>query len=1110
VSTTFNPGQLDAVEARADRIVVSAGAGSGKTRVLVQRFVDRVLERERAGEPSPLRSVLLITFTDKAAGELTERVRRTLLDAGRADLAREVDGAWISTIHSFCARIVRRHALELGVDVGFAVLADPRSGLERAAAFERAVRTCVDDPVSGEEVASLVEEGVQALRSTILAAYDRARSKGVPVASVVAARPTGLGEALSVLARTLEEVLPAYRGLGETATVAGNLASFAALREEIPAMQGMSAERASAAASALGRYRGALRGNEEMKTLTGTVNEALAEAVQAAVDAIAGQRAEAWRTVLVEFAEEYERSKAAQGVLDFEDLQLLTRRLWSERPDIVERIGSRFVEVMVDEFQDINPLQLQVIAPISRGSQCVVGDVQQSIYRFRDADVGLLEEKRRSAEDAQDARACRLTVNYRSDARLLQGLNGIFGSADFFGDDYLTLESGAGPDEGLGWPDSAPRIEGLIVDKTRCPDKDWREVEALALASRLSAIVEEGWAQADDIVVLVRASTTMPVYVDALRAAGFDVIAPSSGGFYATPEYADVRALLRVLANPLDDEGVLALLAGGLGGLSDDALLALSRPRAEGGLWGALQERGMSLSEADSRRAGTVSDTIGRLLGMRGRLRLADAILHAASVLGPDGGLFERPDAWANVRKIVRLTTEFEGTGVGDPAAFLRHLDDRETYVPREPAGGLAAEGAGAVRVMTVHAAKGLEFPVVAVADLGHQPPNKYPSFLLAADGERLLAVSRGPEKASADKLPKASAWLAAIEAEKALDLAEAKRVFYVACTRAEQALILAGSVDAPDAAPEGVASVWVLDAARRMGDAGSGLLKVDLLGADDVPATHEPASATHSGDENETDTAPAPRLPESGPIAAPREVSYTALALYDRCAYRFFAERMLCVGSLDIPKPEDPKAFGSALHAALELVARGETVDDAALSRLAAAHGLPETALERLSAAREAVRRSGLEPLIAAGRPETEFAIAVEGGVVRGTMDLLSVADGRATVLDYKTGMTWDASGARYSAQAEVYALALLDAGVQAVEVRFVHVEAGCEEATYAFGPIDAQRIRSGIEGTLARMSEGEFPPLRAYDFVLCADCPVSGGLCRVVHPHTRAKRTT
>lgn len=1104
----LNPGQREAVDTRAERVVVSAGAGSGKTRVLVQRFVDRVLECEKAGRPSPLRSVLLITFTDKAAGELTERVRSTLLSLGRPDLAREVDGAWISTIHSFCARIVRRHALELGVDVGFGVLTDPRGGIERSEAFERATRLCLETPDVREPISALVTEGVQDLRSTVLGAYDRARSRGVSPHDVEVPRPREFRADLDALARVLEERLPEYEGLLSSTTSHTNFAGYRTLRDEIPRVRDIKDDRARAeAAIGLGVHRGAMTVGGRTKELTASINEALAAVVQAAVDAVAAHRAADWRALLVAFADEYEAAKRAAAVLDFEDLQLLTLRLWRERPDIAERVGEQFVEIMVDEFQDTNPLQMQVIEPISRGGQCVVGDVQQSIYRFRDADVGLLLGKRERADADAGGQACRLTVNYRSDARLLAGLNAVFGSEDFFGSDYLVLESGATQDS--PWPADAPVIEGLIVDKSACPEKDWREVEARAVAGRLREVVDAGWATPSEVVVLLRASTTMPIYVSALKDAGFDVVAPSSGGFYATPEYADVRALLRAIADPLDDEGMLALLAGGFGGISDDGLLALAGAREHSGFWGALCERSDVLSGRDAVRASRLRETLGVLHDQRGRLQLADAILYAVAAIGANGGLLERSSASANVRKIARIAAEFEGEGAGDPAAFLQHLDDREAFVPRETAAGLAADGGGAVRVMTVHAAKGLEFPVVAVADLGHQSPNRHPGFLLAANGDRMMAVSRGPQRGKSDKTPNAAAWQRAIDAEAELDLAESKRVFYVACTRAERALLLAGSIDAIGKVTEDSAAGWVLGAAALADGAADGVIDVRVLSADDVPVVGRESAGTGEHEGGPQVAAVPPQLLSGHALEPPREVSYTALSLFDRCAYRFFAERMLRVGSLDVGRAEDPKAFGSALHAAMELVARGETVDTARLAALATSHGLPAESVERLVAARAAVAASGLEPLIVRGRAEMPFAVAVDGGVVRGTMDLVAVEDGRAAVLDYKTGQTWDATGARYQAQAEVYALALLEAGVADVTVRFVHVEAGCEEATYRFDSSDRIRIRTLVEGALTRMRTGEFPPLQAYDYVLCADCPVSGNLCPVVHPHTRGKRS-
>jgi ATP-dependent exoDNAse (exonuclease V) beta subunit len=603
----------------------------------------------------------------------------------------------------------------------------------------------------------------------------------------------------------------------------------------------------------------------------------------------------------------------------------------------------------------------------------------------------------------------------------------------------------------------------------------------------------------------------MPVYVQALRDAGFDVIAASSGGFYATPEYADVRALLRVLANPLDDEGVLALLAGGLGGLSDDALLLLARNDAQGGLWAAAADaRGVGLAGRDLERTDSVRATVQRLRESRSAVGLADSILFAASALGPAGGLLERPDSWPNVRKVARLASEFERNGGSDPAAFLRYLDDRETFVRREPAAPLAVEGSAAVRVMTVHAAKGLEFPVVAVADLGHGSVNAHGAYLLRVRDDALVVVARGARTIAGLKAGPSTSWTEAVDEEKRVDLAEAKRVFYVACTRAEQKLVLAGSTD-PHAAPhDDIAADWVLEAARGGGAELEEWLSLSIVGPDDLvdaASAAVPKSGPAAAAALET---PMSRLPHAGPIPPPEEVSYTALALYERCPYRFFAERMLRVGSLDLPKAEDPLAFGSALHAALELIARGHVVDADRLGRIADSQHLDPAAAERLRAAVAAVRASEIGPLIASGRPEVPFAIRVPGGVVRGTMDLVSGDGSEVTVLDYKTGTTWDASGTRYAAQAEIYALAFLEAGASSVHMRFVHVEAGCEEAAYDFTGADRPRVLERIGRAFEAMRASEFPPLTAYDPSLCADCPVSGGLCRVVHPHTGARGRT
>jgi len=214
----------------------------------------------------------------------------------------------------------------------------------------------------------------------------------------------------------------------------------------------------------------------------------------------------------------------------------------------------------------------------------------------------------------------------------------------------------------------------------------------------------------------------------------------------------------------------------------------------------------------------------------------------------------------------------------------------------------------------------------------------------------------------------------------------------------------------------------------------------------------------------------------------------------------------MLKVGSLRLREEGDPLGFGSALHAALELIVRGAPVDADRLRALAAAGGLGPDTVERLQHAVEAVRSSDLAPLLARGSAEVPFAVTVGKGVVRGSMDLVVRDGATATVVDYKTGRTWDAEGGRYAAQAETYAFALLESGCAEVVVRFVHVEAGCEEAVFTFVPADRQRVRERIEAAFAAMEKGSFPTLHAFDPVLCGDCPVSGSLCRVVRPSARS----
>jgi hypothetical protein len=217
----------------------------------------------------------------------------------------------------------------------------------------------------------------------------------------------------------------------------------------------------------------------------------------------------------------------------------------------------------------------------------------------------------------------------------------------------------------------------------------------------------------------------------------------------------------------------------------------------------------------------------------------------------------------------------------------------------------------------------------------------------------------------------------------------------------------------------------------------------------------------------------------------------------------------MLGVGSVDVVRGDDPRALGSALHGALQTLAEGRPVDDDRLASLAAGHRLPAEGISRLRSAIDALLSSPAGTLLESGQPEVPFAVRVEGGIVAGSMDLV-VRDGdAATVLDYKTGSSSVADESRNRAQAEIYALALLFAGCTSVTVRFIRVEAGCEETEIAFDAGDRPRISARVEAAFAAMGRGEFARRRSFDASVCPDCPVSGSLCSVVHPGGKASRS-
>ena len=373
-----NEQQTAAIAARG-QVFVSAGAGTGKTTVLVERFAEAVCERGIDVE-----SMLVITYTERAAGELRGRIRARLHELGRHDLARSLDGAWISTIHGFCLRLLKTHPFAAGLDPRFRVLDDSQGRIIRGEAFEAALNEfCAgDDP---DRLKLLATYGAGGLRRMLTTVYETLRSAGRELDLELGERAdlqVQLDE-LAAAARALEADPDATAAARTAAAEAATLAESSSLPEQLLDLAGLRA-RGERAAS----YEDARKAVE-----------------QAALDELALQDRELLQELLHGFAAHYAAAKDRESALDFEDLQLQARDLLRDDETLREREQLRFRSIMVDEFQDTNRLQCELVDLLTgpETERFFVGDEFQSIYGFRHADVQVFRERRAGSGDAAAA-----------------------------------------------------------------------------------------------------------------------------------------------------------------------------------------------------------------------------------------------------------------------------------------------------------------------------------------------------------------------------------------------------------------------------------------------------------------------------------------------------------------------------------------------------------------------------------------------------------------------------------------------------------------------------------------------------------------------------------
>ena len=622
---------------------------------------------------------------------------------------------------------------------------------------------------------------------------------------------------------------------------------------------------------------------------------------------------------------------------------------------------------------------------------------------------------------------------------------------------------------------------------------------------------------------------------------------------------------LAALANPLHERALVGVLASPLAGVSADALAiadvrgARGQARAVVGDRGGVRRGGGGAVDRGARargprRARRVRHPFAAERRRAPRLALDALLERAVAASGYDVhvlGLLGGSRRLANVDKLLRLARDFEAAEGRDLRAFVDHAAALEQAGRREPEAPVEDPDEDAVRLMTIHAAKGLEFDVVVVADLGRRGNQQTADLLVSGDRVGLRIALLDGRTATP-----ALAYDELRDLRLRDDAEEEERVFYVALTRARERLLLSGFADPsrwPPERPGCPPIAWlgpalVEDAARRLDeatpetadatvevkldDAASAPLRLILnapatLGAALRPELAAPASAAEPDNEAALpEPVATPPAPPAAP-AAPGTLSYTALTSYARCAYRFYANRVL--GLPDVPPPGagpehepatpraglDARGRGVLVHALLEELdlARPAAPDPERIEALAAHLGLPAPGPGDVTLATRLVAAFTSGPhgarLAAAARDvrrEHEFAFELTPGgpLLTGVLDLLAVEpDGNWLIVDAKTdAVRPDADVAalverEYGIQRDLYALAALWAGAPRVEVAYAFLERPAEPVTAVFGPEDAPRLEARLTALTDRLAAGDHEPTHEPHAGICATCPARDRLC-------------
>ncbi len=845
----LKPEQAAAAHTLDRHLSVTAGPGAGKTFVLVERYLE-ILRTQKVS----VDNIVAITFTNRAANEMRERVRETidnLLRVTEGDERkrwlrhkRALEGAVITTIHGLCSRLLHEFPVEANIDPQFVLLDEHQAVMLLEAAVEESLTNAIHHGY--EKIVQLTQgTGRSALARALLELYWKYRGEGLSLGTIqklsaanhateadyktaLKELDAAMAELISVrrLSRGAEEkrfrIAQAWPALRAILAAPPNEQTIGSYCQAIEDLREWRPSKGKGTTSAVERVDELLWGSKSGDRVRGKVPTL-------GFDLLARDYALAILKLLCEIDDRLDAEKQRLSVVDFDDLQLRTLKLLSDHPEVMNRVAERYRFFLVDEFQDTNGLQRDLMTRLGMmpgANLFIVGDRKQSIYGFRGADVDVFREM--SAEiEAAGGMQVPLHLNFRSQKPLIDSLNFLFERifharaeipAEHLGQlGYVEHEPGIPERDGQ---DQSPLVELLVSvlpDAARNePDEsdvdsaddqnqpNVRERDADQVVERIGSLVDSGRSYGD-IAILFRALTGVWVYESALRRAGIPYLTVQGKGFYQREEITDLIQLLRFLDNTTDELALAAVLRSPLCGISDNALLALRCGPETGGdqeperlrrrhLWPALRSQSevQFIDDEERTELDRASAFLDAMVRRRNRCGIAELLRQAVAeteFMTVIAANFDGAHRIANVEKLFRLAEQFEKTGANLIRDFVNYVEEFEAVGGRESEGQMD-KSADVVRLMTIHQAKGLEFPVVIIPDLHREPIRRDAPFILDRRKGLSLRVPDGRGQmvrgALLDELQKRAGWREEFES---------MRVLYVAATRAEDRLIFSGAI---------------------------------------------------------------------------------------------------------------------------------------------------------------------------------------------------------------------------------------------------------------------------------------------------------------------------